>query len=191
MRMNVGQELQQKRPQNRQLSVEQLADKTKLKASIIRALENVEVDALPAMVYVIGYLRVVAAELKLDSDDVVERYVAEYKVACAEAEAAREEERLRAEAERLPRAEAECLRAEEVRLRAEERRRAEERLRAEETARAQALAQAEIARVAAEVARLQRRLAAHAPPIAVADARPARRWTSAVRWPRIFGRLRC
>jgi cytoskeleton protein RodZ len=165
--MSVGHELQQKRAE-RQLSVEQLAAITKLKISIIEALENVDVDELPPLAYVIGYLRVLAAELKLDSEDYVERYVAEFNV-----------ERVRAEEARL--------RAEEARLRAEERRRLEEQARAEEAARAEALAKAELARVAEEVARLQRQLetparAAGTPP-AARSARP--KLAIAVRWPRI------
>lgn len=167
--MSVGHELQQKRTA-RQLSVERLAAITKLKVPIIRALENVDVEALPPLVYVVGYLRVLAAELKLDSDDYVERYIAEFKV-----------ERVRAEEARL--------RAEESRLRAEERRRLEEQQRAEEAARAEARAQAEVARVAAEVARLQQQLEqpvqSHpaAAPRAPLVALP--KWVSDVHLPRI------
>jgi hypothetical protein len=175
--MSVGHELQQKRTE-RQLSVERLAAITKLKVPIIRALENEDVEALPPLVYVIGYLRVLAAELKLDSEDYVERYIAELNV-----------ERVRAEEARL--------RAEEARLRAEERRRLAEQARAEEAARTEALAKAEVARVAEEVARLQRQLEQPAPrartPRAPLFALP--KWASAVHprktpkgshgWPRI------
>ena len=170
--MSVGHELQQKRME-RQLSVERLAAITKLKVPIIRALENVDAEVLPPRVYVIGYLRVLAAELKLDSEDYVERYIAELNL-----------ERVRAEEARL--------RAEEARLRAEERRRLEEQARAEEAARAEALAKAEVARMAEEVARLQRELEKPAfrkpaPPAArpllALSARP--KWASTVHWPRI------
>lgn len=165
--MSVGHELQQKRTE-RQLSVERLAAITKLKVPTIRALENVDVEALPPLVYVIGYLRVLAAELKLDSEDYVERYIAELNV-----------ERVRAEEARL--------RAEEIRLRAEERRRFEEQQRAEEAARAEALAQAEVARVAAEVARLQHQLEQPAQPAATPRAPLVAlpKWASEVHWPRI------
>jgi cytoskeleton protein RodZ len=165
--MSVGHELQQKRAE-RQLSVEQLAAITKLKISIVQALEDVDVDELPPLVYVIGYLRVLAGELKLDSEDYVERYIAELNV-----------ERVRAEEKHL--------RAEEARLRAEERRRLAEQARAEEAARAEAMAKAELARVAEEVARLQHQLEQPAPragtPPAAPSARP--KWVSAVHWPRI------
>ena len=165
--MSVGQELQQKR-EERQLSIERLAKITKLKVPIIRALENEDVEALPPLVYVIGYLRVLASELKLDSEHYIERYISELNV-----------ERVRAEEARL--------RAEEARLRAEERRRLEEQARAEEAARAEALAKAEVARVAAEVARLQRQLEESAKPartpVALLPALP--KWVSAVHLPRI------
>ena len=167
MRMSVGHELQRKR-EERQLSVAQLAAITKLKISTIQALENVDVHELPPLVYVVGQLRVLAAELKLDSEDYVERYLEELNV-----------ERVRAEEARL--------RAEEARLRAEERRRLEEQARAEEAARAEAMAKAEVARVAEEVARLQRQLeqaaAAALPPRPPLFALP--KWASEVHWPRI------
>lgn len=167
MLMSVGHELRQTRAE-RQLSVEQLAAITKLKVPIIRALENMDVEVLPPLVYVIGYLRVVAAELKLDSEDYVERYIAELNV-----------ERVRAEEARL--------RAEEARLRAEERRRLEERARAEEAAAAEALAKAEVARLAEEVARLRRQLEEPAQPAGtpVAAVSARQKWASAVHWPRI------
>jgi cytoskeletal protein RodZ len=135
---------------------------------MIRALENVDVEALPPLVYVVGYLRVLAAELKLDSADYVERYIAELKV-----------ERVRADEARL--------RAEESRLRAEERRRAEEQQRAEEVARDEALAKAEVARVAAEVARLQYQLEHPTQPAAAPRAPlfALPKWVSEVHGPRI------
>jgi cytoskeletal protein RodZ len=93
--MNVGIELRNTRLQ-RGMSLEDLANSTKIKVPVLRALEEGDVAGLPPIVYVLGYLRTYAQELRLDYDDIVHRYLdyieqenARTRAQAARAEAAR------------------------------------------------------------------------------------------------------
>src|SRR5688572_22930192 len=73
MAMHVGTQLRTAREQ-RGLSLDDLSKQTKLKVSVLQALEEGNVDALPPPSYVRGYVRVLAAEFGLDANDLASRY---------------------------------------------------------------------------------------------------------------------
>ncbi|HXG90657.1 MAG TPA: helix-turn-helix domain-containing protein [Vicinamibacterales bacterium] len=152
--MTVGEEIRNARTR-RDLSLDALAQTTKVKASVLRALENEDLDGLPPLVYVVGYLRIIASELHLDGDDIVHRYAADLEVERARADAAR-------------------ARTAEARARAAERLRAEEKARAEVAAREKSLAERE--------ARRQAHAAAQAAQAAEAAARRAAAQTAPPRF---------
>lgn len=58
----------------RRLSLEELADRTKIKPSYLRAIEEEAWDLLPASIYVRGFLANVARELKVDARRVLDTY---------------------------------------------------------------------------------------------------------------------
>jgi cytoskeletal protein RodZ len=58
----------------RQISVAEVAQTTRIPARIIEQLESDELDALPADVFVRGYLRAYARAVSLDDGDVLSRY---------------------------------------------------------------------------------------------------------------------
>lgn len=60
--------------ERRGLSVAEVADKTRISARWIGALEDAQLDVLPAPVFVSGYLRSYARLVGLDGMDVLERY---------------------------------------------------------------------------------------------------------------------
>jgi cytoskeletal protein RodZ len=75
------------------MSLEDLANSTKIKVPVLLALEEGDVARLPPIVYVLGYLRTCAQELRLDYDDIVHRYLdyIEHENARNQAQAARAE----------------------------------------------------------------------------------------------------
>ena len=58
----------------RQISVSEIAQTTRIPARIIEALESDRLDALPADVFVRGYLRAYARAVVLDEGDVLARF---------------------------------------------------------------------------------------------------------------------
>ena len=67
---SAGALLRQARVQHN-MSVTDLAARTLLRDEVIECLENDDWDALPAMIYVRGYIRLMCRELSLDSDVVL------------------------------------------------------------------------------------------------------------------------
>ena len=67
---HVGNILQSAR-QELQLSVEDIALRTRIQRDMIYAIEQGDADALPAEVYLRGFVRAIANELKLDAESVV------------------------------------------------------------------------------------------------------------------------
>jgi ribosome-binding protein aMBF1 (putative translation factor) len=61
------------------LSLEELASRTKITVSQLRAIESESFRALPAAVYVRGFVFQLAKVLKLDAERVAKGYVARYK----------------------------------------------------------------------------------------------------------------
>ena len=74
--MSVGRELRGAR-ERKGLSLEDLSKLTKLRAGVLRALEDGNPDALPPLVFVRGYIAAYAREVDLDAPDVAERGTAE------------------------------------------------------------------------------------------------------------------
>ena len=58
----------------RGLSIEDVAEATKLRALIIEAIEDDDYSASGGEAYVIGHLRMIADVVGLDGDDLVEEY---------------------------------------------------------------------------------------------------------------------
>jgi cytoskeleton protein RodZ len=75
--MDVGQALRRARTQ-RHLTLEQLANSTKISASTLDAIENNDPDRLPSMVYVRGFVRTYAHEVGL-GNDIVDDYIAQFE----------------------------------------------------------------------------------------------------------------
>ena len=78
--MSVGAELAAAR-QTLGLSLEDIAQNTKIPVERLSAIEAADVDQLPSFVYLKGFLRAYAAEVHLDPDDITERYLAEVDIA--------------------------------------------------------------------------------------------------------------
>ena len=74
--MSVGAELAQARQQDG-LSLEDIASRTKIKVERLRAIEDMDRAELPSLIYLKGFLRAYATELRLDADDIVQRYLDE------------------------------------------------------------------------------------------------------------------
>jgi transcriptional regulator with XRE-family HTH domain len=74
--MPVGAELSAAR-EKLGLSVQDVAGQTKIKIERLRAIEQMDVAALPTLVYLKGFLRAYAAVVQLDADDLTKRYLAE------------------------------------------------------------------------------------------------------------------
>ncbi|HXG87997.1 MAG TPA: helix-turn-helix domain-containing protein [Vicinamibacterales bacterium] len=72
--LDVGAELRLAR-ESRGLSLEQVAHTTKIPVTRLAAIEENAVDQLPPLTYVKGYLRTIAAEVGLDPDVTVDRYL--------------------------------------------------------------------------------------------------------------------
>jgi transcriptional regulator with XRE-family HTH domain len=76
--MDVGATLQSAR-EGRGLSLDELANRTKINVRLLRALESNNLEALPNGIFMRGYLRAYAREVGLDPDALVESYVAQFE----------------------------------------------------------------------------------------------------------------
>src|SRR5262245_26275578 len=74
--MNVGETLKRARLK-KQLTIEQLAQQTKINRHALEALEENDLDRLPADVYVRGFIRTYAREVDVDPEEVVADHVRE------------------------------------------------------------------------------------------------------------------
>jgi cytoskeletal protein RodZ len=64
---------------SKQLTLEQLAERTKVGTTVLKAFENNDVDRLPARVYARGFLRAYAKEVGLDPEETVDEYFAQFE----------------------------------------------------------------------------------------------------------------
>jgi cytoskeletal protein RodZ len=76
--MNVGRELRQAR-RRRGLSVEELANRTKISLRNLRAIERNGFEQLPGGLFTRGFLRAYAREVGLQPEDIVAHYVAQHE----------------------------------------------------------------------------------------------------------------
>ena len=76
---DVGQALRAIR-EHRGLSLESLAESTRVRASYLTAIEEMRLDKLPSRPFVIGYIRAYAEALGAEPDQAVERFKAEEPV---------------------------------------------------------------------------------------------------------------
>ncbi len=70
---SVGQQLKRQR-ESLELSLDEVAESTKIRAWYLQALEEDNRERLPADVYALGFLRAYARHLGLDATDLVERW---------------------------------------------------------------------------------------------------------------------
>ena len=80
--MDVGAILQSAR-ERRGLSVDQLAQRTKISVRVLRAIESNAFDLVPQGIFMRGYLRAYAREVGLDPNVTVEQYLAQFDTADA------------------------------------------------------------------------------------------------------------
>jgi cytoskeletal protein RodZ len=66
--------------ESRRLSLETLAETTRVRRAYLEAIEEMRLDALPSRPFTIGYIRAYALALELDPDAAVERFKAEEPV---------------------------------------------------------------------------------------------------------------
>jgi cytoskeleton protein RodZ len=78
----IGGDLRRARIARKQ-SIEDISRATKINASLIRAIESDAFDQLPGGLFTRGFLRAYAREVRLDPDEVVARYRAEFEAAAA------------------------------------------------------------------------------------------------------------
>lgn len=83
---SVGQQLKRQR-ESLELSLDEVAESTKIRAWYLEALEEDNRERLPADVYALGFLRAYARHLGLDATDVVDRWRAQSRQGAAEAAA--------------------------------------------------------------------------------------------------------
>ncbi|WP_297694800.1 helix-turn-helix domain-containing protein [Phenylobacterium sp.] len=76
---DIGEALRRVR-EHRGLTLEDLAEHTRVRASFLAALEQMRLEALPSRPFVIGYIRAYAQALDLDPDVAAERFKAEEPV---------------------------------------------------------------------------------------------------------------
>src|SRR5688572_12744330 len=76
--MDVGAALREAR-ERRGISLEALARTTKIGVATLRALERNQVDHLPGGIFLRGFLRAYARQVKLDPEDTVRRYLAQFE----------------------------------------------------------------------------------------------------------------
>ena len=81
--MDVGGDLRRARTALT-LSLAQIAERTKINPKILRAIEDNQFDRVPGGLFTRGYLRAYAREVRLDPEDIVERYRAEFEPAIVE-----------------------------------------------------------------------------------------------------------
>ena len=75
-----------KNPRARHLSIEELADYTKISKKYLKAIEEEDYPKLPAPVYLRGFVIQLAKRLKIPSETVAAAYLARYLQACSNAE---------------------------------------------------------------------------------------------------------
>ena len=63
----------------RGLEVDDLSNRTKISLAYLRAMEEEDFHAMPAPVYLRGFIKAVARELRLDAQRVAETYMARYE----------------------------------------------------------------------------------------------------------------
>ena len=66
--------------QQRNISVEEVSARTRIRVDVLRQLENDNFESLPAAVYVTGYIRGYARSLDLDPDPALDAYHAQTRV---------------------------------------------------------------------------------------------------------------
>jgi cytoskeletal protein RodZ len=88
--MDVGLELRRTR-ERLGISLQQLSSTTKISTHNLQALEASDADRLPALVFTRGFVRAYAAEVGLDPDDTLRRYLEQFETP-ATPDAAVEEE---------------------------------------------------------------------------------------------------
>ena len=88
--MDVGATLQSAR-ESLGLSLDELANRTKISVRLLRALESNAVEALPHGIFMRGYLRAYAKEVGLDPAAVVESYIAQFETLDPPAQSTREQ----------------------------------------------------------------------------------------------------
>ena len=76
--MNVGSELERAR-MSRGLSLEDVSARTKVSLERLAAIEQNDVEHLPPVVYLRGFVRQYATEVGLDADEVTDRYLAQFE----------------------------------------------------------------------------------------------------------------
>jgi len=76
--MDVGAMLQSAR-ERRGLSLDELADRTKISGRVLRALEHNAIETLPRGIFLRGFLRAYAKEVGLDPGATVESYLAQFE----------------------------------------------------------------------------------------------------------------
>jgi cytoskeleton protein RodZ len=78
--MDVGATLRRARMRKR-LSIEQIAQSTKISVGTLEALENNDFDRVPASIYTRGFLRTFAREVDLDPEETVQGFLEQCQVA--------------------------------------------------------------------------------------------------------------
>lgn len=78
--MDVGATLRRARTR-KGLTLEQLAQSTKIGHAILEALENNDFERLPASIYTRGFLRAYAREVDLDPKETVDQYLEQFETA--------------------------------------------------------------------------------------------------------------
>src|SRR6516225_2944171 len=76
--MDVGAALRQAREQ-RGMSLEDIEKLTKIRVSILDAIETNRSDRLPQEIYVRGFVRAFAREVGLDRDDIAQQYIDQFE----------------------------------------------------------------------------------------------------------------
>jgi transcriptional regulator with XRE-family HTH domain len=77
--MDVGSELRQAR-QRRGLSLREMADRTKISAAALHAIETNTIERLPERIYTRGFLKAYAREVGLAPTDIADRFAAQFDV---------------------------------------------------------------------------------------------------------------
>ncbi len=88
--MDVGGDLRRTR-EARKLSLADIAERTKINQSLLRAIEQNRFDLVPGGLFTRGYLRAYAREVQLDPEEIVERYRAAFEIPPAEPDPSTEE----------------------------------------------------------------------------------------------------
>jgi cytoskeleton protein RodZ len=81
--MTIGSELREAREQ-RGISLREISERTKIRQSVLRAIESDDFEGLPGSVIMRGFLKLYAREVGLDPDDVGRRYTAQAAESAAE-----------------------------------------------------------------------------------------------------------